>query len=97
MENCGDSNIASTIKKTTTFLWYLPRNQISGRKGSTQRNEARELIVNEIDPSDTHKAKKQTKSGNLANSFEVIAREWIATNQKRGLSKNVVVTTTLVN
>ena len=58
-----------------------------------KRDEARELIAKEIDPSDTRKAKKQTKSGNLANSFEVIAREWIATKMQtksEAYQKNVL-------
>lgn len=58
-----------------------------------KRDEARELIANEIDPSDSRKAKKQTKSGNLANSFEVVAREWIATKMKtksEAYQKNVL-------
>ena len=57
------------------------------------RDEARESIAKEIDPSDTRKAKKQTKSGNLANSFEVIAREWIATKMQtksEAYQKNVL-------
>jgi integrase len=59
----------------------------------SRRDEARELIANEVDPSDTRKAKKQLKDGVLANSFELIAREWLATKMKSksdGYQKNVL-------
>lgn len=47
-----------------------------------KRDKARELIAGDIDPSDNRKAQKKTKDGNLANSFEVIAREWLATKMQ---------------
>lgn len=58
-----------------------------------KRDDAREQIANEIDPSDSRKAKKQTKDGNLANSFEVVAREWLSTKMKSksdGYQNNVL-------
>lgn len=77
-------------EKLLSFGTY-PEIKLVGARA--KRDEARELIANEIDPSDTRKAKKQTKSGNLANSFEVIAREWIATKMKtksEAYQKNVL-------
>lgn len=77
-------------EKLLSFGTY-PEIKLAGARA--KRDEARELIANEIDPSDTRKAKKQTKSGNLANSFEVIAREWIATKMKtksEAYQKNVL-------
>ena len=47
-----------------------------------KRDKARELIASEVDPSDTRKSQKKTKDGNLANSFEVVAREWLATKMQ---------------
>lgn len=77
-------------EKLLSFGTY-PEIKLAGARA--KRDEARELIANEIDPSDTRKAKKQTKSGNMANSFEVIAREWIATKMKtksEAYQKNVL-------
>ena len=58
-----------------------------------KRDKARELIASDVDPSDNRKAQKQTKDGNIANSFEVIAREWIATKMQtksESYQKNVL-------
>lgn len=58
-----------------------------------KRDKARELIAGDVDPSETRKAQKKTKDGNLANSFEVIAREWLATkmqNKSEGYQLNVL-------
>jgi len=77
-------------EKLLSFGTY-PEIKLAGARA--KRDEARELIANEVDPSDTRKAKKQTKNGNLANSFEVIAREWIATKMQtksEAYQKNVL-------
>lgn len=77
-------------EKLLSFGTY-PEIKLAGARA--KRDEARELIANEIDPSDTRKAKKKSKSGNLANSFEVIAREWIATKMQtksEAYQKNVL-------
>ena len=58
-----------------------------------KRDKARELIASDVDPSNIRKAQKKTKDGNLANSFEVIAREWLATKMQtksEGYQKNVL-------
>lgn len=58
-----------------------------------KREKARELIACDIDPSENRKAHKKTKDGNLANSFEVVAREWLVTkmqNKSEGYQKNVL-------
>ena len=41
-----------------------------------KRDDARKLLANDIDPSETKKAAKVSKTGALANSFEMVAREW---------------------
>ena len=58
-----------------------------------KRDEAREQIANQIDPSKVRKTSKQTRNGSLANSFEVIARDWIATKmhtKSEGYQNNVL-------
>lgn len=50
-------------------------------KGARElRDEARELLAQDIDPGENRKAQKAAKAGRAANSFEVIAREWYAQN-----------------
>ncbi len=41
-----------------------------------KRDEARKQIADGIDPSENKKAVKQSRAESMANSFEVIAREW---------------------
>ena len=45
-----------------------------------RRQEARKLLANGVDPSETKKATKAAKFEKSENSFEVIAREWIASH-----------------
>lgn len=44
------------------------------------RDEAKRLLIDNIDPSSAKRAKKQTLCGISANCFEVIAREWHETH-----------------
>lgn len=46
-----------------------------------RRDEARKLLANEIDPGENRKQQKAAKAERSANSFEVVAREWIAKNK----------------
>jgi hypothetical protein len=43
-----------------------------------QRDKARKLLVDSIDPSENRKAMKAARVERGANSFEVVAREWLA-------------------
>ena len=43
-----------------------------------RREEARKLLAKEIDPGENRKAQKASKNERLANSFEVVTREWYA-------------------
>lgn len=52
-----------------------------------RRDEARKLLANGVDPGENRKAAKQSKAGDLKNSFEVVAREWHA-KQSNTWSKN---------
>lgn len=43
-----------------------------------QRDEARSQVADGLDPGELRKAKKKSNVDNLANSFEIIAREWFS-------------------
>lgn len=45
-----------------------------------RRDEARKLLANEVDPAENRKQQKAAKAERAANSFEAVAREWIAKN-----------------
>jgi integrase len=45
-----------------------------------RRDEARKLLANDVDPSENRKVQKAARTERAANSFEVVAREWIAKN-----------------
>lgn len=47
-----------------------------------RRDDARKLLAQDIDPGKNRKATKAAKSLNAENSFEVIAREWLASHMK---------------
>src|SRR3569832_1113982 len=49
---------------------------VSLKVARERRDEARKLLVDDIDPSQQRKAMKTARAGRTANSFEVIAREW---------------------
>lgn len=58
-----------------------------------RRDQAREQVANGIDPSLHRKAEKQARASETLNSFETIAREWIATKlltKSEGYQKNVL-------
>jgi integrase len=59
--------------KTISFGTYP---DISLAEARNRREEARKLLANDIDPSDNRKAVKSAKEELLANSIEIIAREW---------------------
>lgn len=65
--------------KTISFGTYP---EISLAQARDRREEARKLIAIGVDPSVNRKAVKTAKNELLANSFEVIAREWHAEHQK---------------
>ena len=53
---------------------------ISLKEAREKRDEARNLLANDIDPSEHRKVTKQARVERSANSFEAIAREWFAKN-----------------
>lgn len=56
--------------------------EIELKEARERCNEARKLLNNGIDPSENRKAVKTARMDSLANSFEVIAREWFAKYSK---------------
>ncbi|MDR1310831.1 MAG: integrase arm-type DNA-binding domain-containing protein [Burkholderiaceae bacterium] len=61
-------------RKTLSFGAYPAVSLEQARK---RRDEAKKLLAADIDPSDVKKAQKQAKLERAANSFEVVAREWL--------------------
>ncbi|KXB29275.1 integrase [Dechloromonas denitrificans] len=50
---------------------------ISLKEARERRDEARKLLANGADPGENRKAQKTARNEQVANSFEVIAREWL--------------------
>lgn len=67
-------------KRKTLALGKYP--DVSLADARDRRDDARKKIASEIDPSETKKAVKAAKVGVTANSFEVVAREWLATKMQ---------------
>lgn len=65
--------------KTISFGTYP---DVSLKLARERRDEARTLLVIGVDPGAQRKAEKQAKADFGANTFEVIAREWMATRGK---------------
>lgn len=63
-----------TKNKTLAFGKYPEVSLSDARK---RRAEARTLIQQGIDPSENKKAQKAARKASAANSFEVVAREWL--------------------
>ena len=61
-------------EKLLTFGTYP---EISLGDARKRREEAREQVAKGIDPSEVRKAEKASKAESAANTFEVVAREWI--------------------
>lgn len=57
------------------------------------REDARELVAKGVDPSAARKAAKAAKAESNANSFEVIAREWIGQQKNKWTPANTKVVT----
>ena len=51
--------------------------EVSLKDARERRDEARKLLANNVDPSENRKAIKASQLDRAANSFEVIAREWV--------------------
>lgn len=51
---------------------------VSLKDARERRDEARKLVANGVNPSENRKIQKSARTNLIANSFEVIAREWFA-------------------
>ena len=57
------------------------------------REEAREQVAKGVDPSELRKATKEAQAESAANSFEVVAREWIGKRKNKWTPANTLVVT----
>ena len=62
-------------KRKTLALGTYP--EVSLLKARQRREKARELLADGIDPSAAKQEEKATKRAASANTFEVVAREWL--------------------
>jgi integrase len=67
-------------KENTIAIGRYP--EVSLANAEKRATSALELLANGINPSENKKATKESKSGALANSFEVVAREWLSTKMQ---------------
>jgi integrase len=51
--------------------------EVGLKEARNKRDDARKLLADGIDPGETRKAQKASRNEQAANSFEVIAREWL--------------------
>jgi integrase len=51
---------------------------VSLKDARDRRDEARKLLANGVNPGENRKAQKSARADGMANSFEVVAREWFA-------------------
>lgn len=51
---------------------------VSLKDARDRRDDARKLVANGVNPSENRKIQKSARADRIANSFEVIAREWFA-------------------
>ena len=63
-------------KEKRLSLGVYPEVSLKDARG--RREEARKLLANDVDPSAARKAEKAATADRVANSFEVLAREWFA-------------------
>ena len=69
-------DFAHLAKRKTLALGVYP--EVSLAKARQRRDKARELLADGIDPSTAKKADKQAKADAAANTFEMVARDWLA-------------------
>lgn len=65
-----------TGKRNTLSLGIFP--DVSLRRARERREEAREQVANGVDPSEQHQEDKAAEVAAAANTFELVAREWLA-------------------
>src|ERR1035437_2920707 len=81
-------------KRKTLALGVYPA--VSLADARARRDNARKLLANGIDPNAAKQEEKQTKAAAAANTFEMVAREWLSkTATERMASTHSKVTTWL--
>ena len=65
-----------TGKRNTLSLGTYPDTGLAEARG--RRDAARKLLAADVDPAEARKAEKAAGAERAANSFEVVAREWLA-------------------
>jgi hypothetical protein len=66
---------------------------VSLKVAREKHSEARKLLASGVDPGENKKATKATQGGQVANSFEIIAREWFIShspNLKENHSSKII-------
>jgi integrase len=63
-------------KRKTLSMGVYP--DVSLKEARNRRDEARKLLASDVDPGENRKAVKAAKLEKVANSFEVVTREWYA-------------------
>jgi integrase len=63
-------------KRKTLSMGVYP--EVGLKDARARRDEARKLLANHVDPGESRKAQKAARSEGVENSFEAVAREWIA-------------------
>ena len=63
-------------KHKTLSMGVYP--DVSLKLARQRRDDARHLLAEGVDPSENRKARKAAQAGRAANSFEVVAREWLS-------------------
>lgn len=61
-------------KHKTLSMGIYPETSL--KQAREKRDEARKLVAAGVDPGVNRKASKAAKEGEIANSFEIVAREW---------------------
>lgn len=74
--SCGVGSIGSTAGKSASLLVPIP--DIVLAEAREKHAAARKLLAAGIDPGEHRKAEKAAATERAANSYEVIAREWLA-------------------
>ncbi|MDD4964285.1 MAG: tyrosine-type recombinase/integrase [Gallionella sp.] len=73
--------------------WLDPKTKQHWIKGARElRDEARKLIADDIDPSAAKQTQKRMDKIATANTFEAVAREWVATRGTRWTAGHVALT-----
>lgn len=61
---------------------------VSLKQARERRDDHRKMLANNIDPSENRKAAKASHASRSANSFEIVAREWMGKNSSAWVEKH---------